>query len=110
MRPAQRQDPAQAPFQQRVIAGLRVRQAIAMTERQRALANALEHDGIEPPLGHQIHGRVKPVGREAGAGAEAYGHGRSPPAATWSRSRNRWTSAAFGSTVHTAASGGTHFG
>ena len=65
-RRAQRQDLAQAPFQQRVVAGLQVGHAIAMAECQRALADALEHDGIEPALGHQVHGRIEPVGREAG--------------------------------------------
>jgi hypothetical protein len=71
VRRAQRQDLAQAPFQQRVVAGLRLRHAIAMAEGQGALADALEHDRIEPALGHQVHGRIEPVGREAGPRGEA---------------------------------------
>ena len=67
---AERQDPAQAPLQQRVVAGLRIRHAIAMAKRQRALADALEHDRIEPAVGDQIHRRIEPIGREPGAGAE----------------------------------------
>ena len=71
MRDAERQDGAQAPLEQRVVAGLRVGHAIAMAKGQRALADALEHDRIELALGDQVHRRIEPVGREPGAGAEA---------------------------------------
>jgi hypothetical protein len=71
VRDAERQDGAQAPLEERIVAGIRVRHAIAMAERKRALADAFEHDRIELSLGDQVHRRVETIGREPGAGAEA---------------------------------------
>jgi hypothetical protein len=62
LRGTQRQDRTQAPFQQRVVAGLRVHHAVALAERERTLTDTLKHDGIESPLRHQIHRRVEAVG------------------------------------------------
>jgi hypothetical protein len=75
---AERQDRAQPPLEERIVAGLGIGHAIAMAERESALADALEDDRIEPPPGDQIDRRLETIGREPGAGAEAEGHGRSP--------------------------------
>jgi hypothetical protein len=42
-----------------------------VAERQRALADALEHARIEPTARDQIDRGIEPIGRETGAGAEA---------------------------------------
>ncbi len=46
-RPARRQDGAEAAGQQLVVARARVAHAVAVAEGQRALAHALEHDGVQ---------------------------------------------------------------
>jgi hypothetical protein len=68
---AQWHNPAQAPLQQRIVAGVGIGHAVAMAESKRALADALEHDRIELSPGDQIHRRIEAISRESHAGAEA---------------------------------------
>jgi hypothetical protein len=68
---AQWHNPAQAPLQQRIVAGVGIGHAVAMAESKRALADALEYDRIELSPGDQIHRRIEAIGRESRAGAEA---------------------------------------
>ena len=67
---AQRQDSAQAPLEERIIAGLGIGHPVAMAEREGALADALEHDRIEPALRDEFDRRIEAIGGEPGAGAE----------------------------------------
>ena len=40
-------------------------------KREGALSHALEHQGVEAAAACKIHGGIEPVGREAGAAADA---------------------------------------
>jgi hypothetical protein len=53
----------------RVVATLWIRHPVAMTERNRPLAQALQHHDVEFAAFGQIDRRIEAVGGEAGAGA-----------------------------------------
>src|SRR5581483_7603022 len=72
-----RQQRSHTAFKMRVIAALRVDHAVAVAEGHGALAEALQHHGVEPAALCEIDRWLKPVGGKTGAGSDAEcRHGR----------------------------------
>src|SRR5690606_2501683 len=70
---AQRQDRLEHALEQGLVAGVRILEAGELRQRERALAERLEHDRGRPALrdeaAHHGQRRIEPVSREAGPAA-----------------------------------------
>lgn len=85
---AGRQHGPHAGLQQRVVAVVGLAQAAQLRQRDGALGQAFEDQGIEPAALGQGLCRVDAVAGIAGAGADAQGfHGRDDPIAAATRQR-----------------------